>query len=171
MVSGQISWRQALLVLGALALAALAYLTVPTEVPEDKAPLKLVGWALDSGGAASGRYRVEYRLENVGRTDLRLQTVTLLPDLRRSLPAVSAYIDLEGQRRAAEARQDGAYDLSGLTLPASQSLTIGLDLQVVDAAPLKPWREAEPSPPHERLRISYRRYGQPWMTDVKVRYP
>lgn len=171
MVSVQTYWRQALLVLVALALAALAYVTVPVEAPEEHAPLKLVAWSLNSGDAASGRYRVEYIVENMDRADLRLQTVKLLPDLRRSLPVVSAYIELEGQRKAVSVREDGAYDLNGLTLPSRQRLTLGLDLQVVDAAPLKSWLDADPSPPHSSLRVSYRRNAQPWTTDVMVRHP
>jgi|GEM_PF-6403203 len=171
MVSVQTYWRQALLVLSALALAAAAYVTVPVEALELQAPLKILGWGLDSGGAASGQYRVEYTLENVGRADLRLQSARLLPDLSQSSPAVSAYIELEGQRRAASVLQDGAYDLRGITLRARQRLTLGLELQVVDAAPLKPGLEAEPSPPHSSLRVSHRRYGQPWTTDVMVWHP
>lgn len=128
MGSLQTYWRLAPLVLVALALAALAYLTVPMEAPEEHAPLKLVGWGLGRAGAALDRYRVEYIVENVDRADLRLQTVKLLPDLRRSMPALSAYIDLEGRRQAAQVHEDGAYDLRGLTLPAKRSLTLGRGL-------------------------------------------
>ncbi|MGE5589126.1 MAG: hypothetical protein ACM3ZA_00645 [Bacillota bacterium] len=143
----------------ALVLAAIAYLTVPMEAPELHGPLQLVSWSLNSGGAASGHYRVTCTVENVGRTDLHLKSINVLPDLRQSLPAVSAYIELEGRRRVVSVPEDGAFDPNGLSLRSGQRLTLGLELQGVDAAPLTVWLEADPSPPHSSLRVSYRRYA------------